>query len=251
MDCKDLQALLHRYVDDELPSDARREAEAHIDQCDGCRRLVQQEMAWKQAIRRAATYYIAPDEVRQRIAQMTNPAKHKKPVVAAPRWSGWAMAASLLLAVALSSGATAYFVAPPLEEPLAQALVASHVRSLMADHLTDVASSDQHTVKPWFHGRLDYAPPVDDLAAAGFPLVGGRLDYVDHRSVAALVYRHDKHPINLFVFPSGEPDGVARAETANGYNILHWTAGGMAFWAVSDLNNADLHDFEMLIRRQG
>jgi anti-sigma factor RsiW len=121
----------------------------------------------------------------------------------------------------------------------------------MADHLTDVASSDQHTVKPWFHGKLDFAPPVDDFAGDGFPLIGGRLDYLDHRSVAALVYRHAQHPINLFVYPADGPDMAPVASVETGYNILHWRSGGMDFWAVSDVNAAELADFEKLLRQKG
>lgn len=246
MDCKDLQELLHRYVDGELAPDLRAEADTHLETCADCRRLVAEETAWQQAIHRAGTYYAAPDEVRRRIARLAG-----RPAFARPLWRGWAMAAALLLAVALSSGVTAYIVTGSGQEPLTQEIVASHVRSLMADHLTDVASSDQHTVKPWFHGRLDYAPPVADTSDAGFPLIGGRLDYIDHRPVAALVYRRNQHPINLFVFPSDEADSAIRASVRNGYNIVHWTAHGMTSWAVSDVNAAELLAFAQLLQRQG
>lgn len=246
MDCEDVQTLLYRYIDDELLPEERRQAEAHMENCADCRRLAQEEITWQRAIRRTATYYSVPDEVRRRIAGIA-----RRPSSFAPSapWRGFAMAASLLLAVALSSGVTAYLVTPKPSDSVAREVVAGHVRSLMADHLTDVASSDQHTVKPWFHGRLDYAPPVDDTSAQGFPLIGGRLDYIDHRPVAALVYRHDKHPINLFVFPEDGPDDSSPPEQS-GYNVLHWTADGMSFWAVSDLNAAELRQFEKLIRNQ-
>lgn len=246
MDCKNLQELLHRYVDGELAPDLRREADTHLETCADCRRLAAEETAWQQAIHRAGTYYAAPEEVRRRIARLA-----ARPAFSRLLWRGWAMAASLLLAVALSSGVTAYIVAGTGQEPLTQEIAASHVRSLMADHLTDIASSDQHTVKPWFHGRLDYAPPVADTSAAGFPLIGGRLDYIDHRPVAALVYRRNQHPINLFVFPSGEADSAVRASVRNGYNIVHWTAHGMTSWAVSDLNAAELGAFAQLLQGQG
>jgi anti-sigma factor RsiW len=248
MDCDDFRALLHRYVDDELPPALRDEAAAHIGDCAECRRLVQEQQAWHQAIRRAGSYYDAPDLVRRRVAEM---ARRRAPSASIARWRGWAMAASLVLAVALSSGVTAYLVAPSPGEPVAEQVVASHVRSLMADHLTDVASSNEHTVKPWFHGKLDFAPPVEDLAAQGFPLIGGRLDYIDGRSTAALVYRYAQHPINLFIFPAKGPDTAATAEIEDGYNILHWRAGGMAFWAVSDLEAKELADFAKLVRQKG
>jgi anti-sigma factor (TIGR02949 family) len=250
MECKDLQELVHRFIDGELPPDTRGEVEAHIAGCIDCQRMVEEEQNWQQAIRRAATYYTAPQEVRRRIAEIARLPTSSAPAAA---WRGWAVAASLLLAVALSSGATHYWdslVVPAGEEPVAQEVVASHVRSLMADHLTDVASSDQHTVKPWFHGKLDYAPPVDDFAAQGFPLVGGRLDYLDRRPVAALVYRHAQHPINLFVLPATAADGGARSAVENGYNIMCWTENGMTFWAVSDVAAPELRDFAKLLQHK-
>ena len=128
-------------------------------------------------------------------------------------------------------------------------IVSSHIRSLMAGHLTDVLSSDQHTVKPWFDGKLDLAPPVVDLATQGFPLVGGRLDYIGGRSVAALVYRHGLHVINLFIWPqAGATEHAATAANRNGYTLLNWQANGMAYWAVSDVNFESLKAFEREVR---
>lgn len=246
MECKDLQELVQRYVDNELPPDIRQAATSHIESCAECQRLAHNELAWQRAVRQAGAHYAAPDALRRQITQMAGRRDRSGSGMRA-----WAMAASLLLAVGLSSGVTAYLARPAGEESLTGQMVDAHVRSLLADHLTDVASSDQHTVKPWFHGRLDYAPPVEDPAAQGFPLVGGRLDYLDHRDVAALVYRRDQHPINLFVMPTSEADGIRTATSRNGYNILHWSAHGFAFWAVSDLNAAELRDFQALIERGG
>src|ERR1041385_4098372 len=127
---------------------------------------------------------------------------------------------------------------------MAQQVVASHVRSMLGEHLTDVASSDQHTVKPWFGGKLDLSPPVVDLTSQGFPLVGGRLDYLDRRPVAALVYRHSQHVINLFVWPEKTPVLTAAApESLQGYHLRHWRQGDLTFWAVSDVAAADLETF--------
>jgi anti-sigma factor RsiW len=190
--------------------------------------------------------------VRRRIAAMTRRAVASTSAAATGTpWRGWAVAASLLLSVALSSAVSTYLATPSAAALLQQDIVASHVRSLQMDHIADVASSDQHTVKPWFHGKLDYAPPVEDFAAEGFPLIGGRLDYVNRRSVAALVYRHAQHPINLFILPSRDAAGapVAAATSDSGYNIRHWTKDGMSFWAISDLNTGDLANFEALLRR--
>jgi anti-sigma factor RsiW len=136
---------------------------------------------------------------------------------------------------------------PSQSDLLTQQVLASHVRSLMADHLTDLPSSDQHTVKPWFDGKLDFSPPVKDLSSKGFPLVGGRLDYLQDRPVAALVYQRRKHFINLFIWPSPE-SSTQRMAMQHGYNIHHWADSGMTFWAVSDLNNSELEEFVRLIR---
>jgi anti-sigma factor RsiW len=154
------------------------------------------------------------------------------------------MAASVVLAMVLSSAGTWYLTVSQRQAGLAQELAASHVRSLQVDHLTDVASSDQHTVKPWFAGKLDLAPPVVDLTAQGFPLVGGRLDYLDRRPVAALVFRHKQHVINLFVGLPPLMAASAAPVAMQGYNLRFWQDGDFSFWAVSDLNPADLGAFE-------
>jgi anti-sigma factor RsiW len=125
-------------------------------------------------------------------------------------------------------------------------VLAGHVRSLLVDHLTDVATSDQHTVKPWFNGKIDFAPPVVDLARDGFPLQGGRVDYIGGRVVAALVYKRQSHIINVFVWPaaSGETTTTLRTSASrDGYNMTNWSAGGLTFWAVSDVNADDLTRF--------
>jgi len=134
---------------------------------------------------------------------------------------------------------------PPNNEALVQEVISSHVRSLMANHLADVTSTDQHTVKPWFNGKLDYFPRVNDLAGEGFPLVGGRLDYLDGRPVAALVYQRGRHFINLFIWPAKGGSGE-KTFSRQGYNVIYWSSSEMAYWAVSDLNPAELQEFMRL-----
>ena len=145
---------------------------------------------------------------------------------------------------AACAAAAMLLVLNPAEHSLTEQLVAGHVRALQPGHLEDVASTDQHTVKPWFDGRIDFAPTVKDLGAAGFPLTGGRLDYIAGRPVAALIYQHDKHVIDLFVWPTaGSVVPTLEPAERNGYNVMHWSQNGMQFWAVSDLERSQLSDF--------
>ncbi|MEZ2296720.1 anti-sigma factor [Variovorax sp. RCC_210] len=169
-------------------------------------------------------------------------------------WFGTGAATAWGLALLLLAGPLSPLA--PSSDALAEAVTGNHVRSLMAAHLADVASTDQHTVKPWFAGKLDFSPPVVDLADEGFPLAGGRLDYLDGRTVAALVYRAGPHVINLFVWPAAEGKGTREDtgkamapvfSTRQGYQLAHWTQGGMQAWAVSDLNAAELRNFAALL----
>ena len=162
------------------------------------------------------------------------------PSLSLSRGRGGAGAAALAMALML------LLILPRGGDDLARQLVDSHVRSLLAEHLVDVPSSDRHTVKPWFVGKIDAAPPVVDLAAQGFPLVGGRLDYLDRRVVAALVYRHGGgHIVNLFVWPQpGAADAAPTVETEEGYRLLHWVRSGLEFWAVADIDLSELQAFQ-------
>ena len=218
---------------------------------------LQEDPALTALIKSHATRYAAPPELADRIGRQidisstrSRPAHGQR--VLASRLRRWMQAATLFGAGAATAAVVAISVlAVPNQNPLIDELAASHVRSLMASHLDDVASSDQHTVRPWFAGKLDFSPPVYDLAAEGFPLTGGRLDYVAGRPVAALVYKPGLHVINLFVWPAGEGKPVdPRVFERQGFSLVHWTQAGMQAWAVSDMNAAELKSFAILVRER-
>jgi len=206
-------------------------------------------------IKKFATRYEAPSSLRERVTSAVR-AVEPRPYAADRRRSGasrwqWATMGAVFASGAVVAWTLSLFLAAQGQiAQLSDDVVADHVRSLMVAHLTDVASSNQHTVKPWFSGRLDYTPLVRDLSQEGFPLVGGRLDYLDGRSVAALVYRRRLHTINLFVWPCDDTTtpGIKRL-TRRGYNIVNWCDGGMQFWAVSDLDAEEMQTFGQLLRQ--
>jgi anti-sigma factor RsiW len=164
-------------------------------------------------------------------------------------WRWLAIAAALLLAVSAAWNVALFRSRSSGADLIAESVLSSHVRSLMGAHLLDVPSSDRHTVKPWFNGKLDFSPDVRNFAAQGFPLIGGRIDYVGGRPVAALVYQRRQHIINLFTWPSSAAAGGESEVTHNGYHVLHWNSAGMAWWTVSDLNAGELRQFENLYRQ--
>jgi anti-sigma factor RsiW len=247
MNCQETREIIHAYLDSELDVVHNLAVEQHLRECAVCAQTLRAQQSLRKAMSGPSLYFKAPQGLERRVrAALRAEAKTQ-----APRWfSIWPR-----ILAPLAAAAVVFLIALPLvmrtssQDQLAQEIVSAHVRSLMANHLTDVASTDQHTVKPWFNGKLPFSPPVADLAAQGFPLTGGRLDYVQNRPVAALVYQHRKHFINLFVWPSNPNSSKGEDfHLQQGYNLIHWSQAGMEFWAVSDMNPHDLEDFAQLLR---
>jgi len=249
VNCKEVEDWIDAYADAELDLTRSVELERHVQDCGSCATALQGRQRLRAAVRSGAMRYPAPPALR---AGLHSALRRENPSVLtmlshSRRWLG--LAACLAIAVALTWTVARTGSGISAEDALVQEVVSGHVRSLMADHLTDVPSSDRHTVKPWFNGKLDYAPPVVDLEAQGYPLTGGRLDYLQGRPVAALVYRARQHPINLFVWPSeGGTDGDVRQLERDGYHLASWTHAGMAYQAVSDVNAEELLDFARLLQ---
>ena len=193
-------------------------------------------------IRNEATYHAAPAHLRARILASLP----QEP--AGRRWKHWGLASGLAAAFVLLLAAGFFILMPGPDQRLADEIVAAHVRSLMVGHAFDVASSDSHTVKPWFAGKLDFSPPVFDLTAQGFALVGGRLDYIDRRPAAALVYRHRQHLINLFLLPATR-NARPRTLEQQGFHLAAWEKAGMTWWAISDLNATELAQFKAALEK--
>jgi len=238
----DQTLLLQADFDGELDAAQSAALAAHRASCPACQQAAADLATLRARLKTEATYHRAPERLRRSLAVGAAPAAVKR---AAP-WRR--MAASFAVGAALAAS-VALFVAPT-PPGLADDITAAHLRSLQPGHLEDVISTDQHTVKPWFDGKLDFAPPVKDLAAQGYPLQGGRLDYLAGRPVAAMVYGRAKHEINLFVWPEPGADSPPTITVRDGYNLVHWRTGGMTLWAVSDVEKSQLEDFAALWRQQ-
>jgi anti-sigma factor RsiW len=244
-DCGEARLLLHGLLDGELDAAHAVRCEAHLAACPGCAAAFAEMKALRRTIGESDVHYPAPRALRARVGRALAAAEARRPLLARlrPAWPAW----SLSGAAAALAATLAILLLMPRGPDLTAEIVAGHVRSLQAAHLVDVATSDQHTVKPWFAGRIDFSPPVIDTSAAGFTLVGGRLDYVGGRAVAAIVYRRRLHVINLFVWPESGGAGGDGAEARDGFYIRRWRGHGMIHIAVSDLNPAELGQFEALI----
>ena len=234
MTCQQVQHDLDAYLDRELDGETTRAMHDHVSDCPTCRRVVAEREAVIRLVR-AAPYYSAPAHLRARVVAPSIRSRFVR------RGLTWAAAAVLVVSIGVGTALVRSGVAR--SDAIADEAVTSHVRSLMANHLFDVQSTDQHTVKPWFLGKLDFSPPVVNLASIGFPLVGGRLDYLGGRPVAALVYERQKHTINVFVSPDRRDFASASVRSLRGFHLRHWIDEGMSFWAVSDLNEVEFTQF--------
>ena len=239
MNCAEIGPLFHAYIDNELDLVRSLDVEQHLKTCAGCAAARRSVLALRSALQQNNLAYRAPAALRQRVRQIAGgPAGGKSLAAGVNAWWRW-------LAIGATGFALVLLVLRPAGMPEGESLlneaVSSHVRSLMAEHLTDVTSTDQHTVKPWFNGKLDFAPNVKDFVAQGFPLVGGRLDYLGTQMVGALVYRHNKHVINVFVWPD-TMSAPAKTENLRGYSVINCSANGLHYCLVSDLNEKELGD---------
>jgi anti-sigma factor RsiW len=266
MNCEEATKLMDAYLDGELDPITSQTIEQHLRECDKCDQAYKAHALLIRSISDKIPYYKAPAGLRERIQSSLREEIAERPLRNVARdsqvlfrrrqpelrtillgtpWNWLGLAAAIIFAAIIALNLVPRLQRPGADQFLATQLIASHVRSLMANHLTDVASSDQHTVKPWLDAKLDFAPAVVDLGSEGFPLLGGRLDYLENRPVAALVYQRRKHFINLFVWPA-ESGSTNRTNTITrqGYQLLHWVDSDFNYWAVSDVSDNDLQAFK-------
>jgi anti-sigma factor RsiW len=246
MNHDEVSRLLGAYLDGELDLTTCVALEKHIAGCEACRQKMEEDQEVIEAIQAETPRFEAPGYLKTRLRAAL---REKSAPATIPIWKGisWWLASGIAVAAVVIVLAFDLF-APQRIPEVVQEAVADHVRSLQVSHLMDVASTDQHTVKPWFAGKLDYSPQVVDLAPTGYPLVGGRLDVLDDRNVAALVYQRRKHYINLFIWPSDGPSLPGKLYVRNGYHALGWTRSGMNYMAVSELGAQEFVDFVKMIQ---
>ena len=257
MTCDEAEILLHALIDGELDAGHARDIEAHVATCAACAEKLEAFRTMRAAMAEAKLKQAAPAQLRARIAAaLTVPAAPlgiaRQSALTTPRapvgksWRTFfgGFAAGGVLSAAVAASLMLAVIRNDQGRELAGEVVTAHLRSLQAGHLTDVETSDQHTVKPWFNGRLDVAPPVIDLTAQGFTLIGGRLDYINGQPVGSIVYRRRKHVINLFVAQQlGAAVRSTKDASVQGFNVRHWREEGLDFWAVSDIDGAELDEF--------
>jgi len=251
MRCEEVRDKLSAFLDDELDPARGEVIEEHLNTCRECADALGQMKGLSTRLRTEVPYYRASDSLRSRVGQAawsTSAKREKGDSRRSVFGGGWLAAAATIVVILGGVWIFASIQGQAVVASTEREVVSSHIRSLMANHLTDVASTDQHTVKPWFNGKLDFSPSVTDLAASGYPLIGGRLDYLHGRPVAALIYQRRKHWINVFTWPEqGTRDQMETAKTQQGYHVIHAARGGMDYWIVSDVNAQELSEFARLL----
>jgi anti-sigma factor RsiW len=250
MGCADIQELLDGYMDGELDLVRGLEIERHLRDCPECARAQDALRSLQAALRTESLRFVPPAALSDRVRSSLRQADREATARRRTPWRGLAVAASVAFVLVAAWG-TRQWLLISRDDRVAQEVAASHIRSLLPGHVTGVESSDRHTVKPWFLGKVPFAFPVGDFTDQGFHLVGGRLDQVDRRKVAGLVYKRREHVINLLIWPAPqEPARQPQALTVQGYHTVHWTRGEMTYWAVSDLNQPELEQFARLVQEQ-
>ncbi|KAF3998240.1 anti-sigma factor [Glaciimonas immobilis] len=263
MEHAEVLELLPAYVDQEVSVSETIRIARHLNDCVECQRNFAQQSQLSAQLKAPAFRYAAPADLAQRINDALPKDRPTPAKAQVGQWQFWKNFGGKLKSVnrfnmgALLAGLLTLFWSigmflslPSAQDRLTDEIISSHVRSLQVDHLSDVVSTDRHTVKPWFNGRLNFSPPVIDLGLQGYPLIGGRLDYLNGHAAAALIYRRQLHPINLYVWPSNEPAAALVTESRDGYHLAHWVAGGMTYWAISDVASGDLATFAALLKTQ-
>jgi mycothiol system anti-sigma-R factor len=251
MSCENTRSVLHGYLDGELDATRAAEFERHLESCRECTDALGEQEALRSLFQRSVLYENTPVALRKRIRSGLDGATAPSPVMRLFAWKWLAVAAVILLVATVSWFALPRFFGRDsiATSPFtASEVIDAHIRSLQPGHLTDVLSTDQHTVKPWFNGKLAFVPPVKDFSEEGFQLIGGRLDVLGGQNVAALVYMRRKHVINVFVLPTKEPDsGIHEPGLRQGYQWRHWRRQGMEYCAISDVSDADIYELAQLI----
>ncbi len=246
MSCERTDSVLHAYFDNELDALGAAEFERHLEQCSECTKALGTLKSLRSSLNAEMLYRKTPASLRQKLLVDLHSTKPISIIPARKPWRWLAVAAAILIVATVGWQVISNRRGGDQEAVLAAEAMDAHLRSLQPGHLTDVISTDQHTVKPWFDGKLDFAPPVRDFAEQGFPLQGGRLDVIHGRTIAALVYGRRKHLVSAFIWPTIEPDAAPRAASEQGYQSLFWRKAGMEFCIVSDVAAADLLQLQRL-----
>src|ERR1043165_2713595 len=247
MNCHDAQTVMHGYLDGELDPSANRQFEQHVGECPSCSKALAEQQTMRTGMKSDSLYFKAPTRLQDRLRASLQEKSNARPGRFPWRWV--AVAACVAFCIGLGFLMAQFASTPSGHERLTYEVASAHIRSMQAKHIVDVEGPDNHVVKPWFNGKLDFAPPAPNLEKEGFPLVGGRLDYLNGRPVAALVYKRREHLINLFVWPSAASGSSDfERELRQGYHLVHWSKTGMNYWLISDLDPTELSALAQRLR---